>query len=90
VSVSEVPVGGGVVLADAGVVVTQPTRGEFRGFSATCTHHGCTLASVSSTINCGCHGSRFEITDGSVANGPARNRLPEKPVRVDGDQIRLA
>lgn len=90
VAVSEVPVGGGVVLADAGVVVTQPQRGQFRGFTATCTHMGCTLASVTSTINCNCHGSKFEITDGSVANGPASKPLGEKPVRVDGDQIRLA
>jgi Rieske Fe-S protein len=55
-------VGGGVILADRGVVVTQRSSGEFKGFSATCTHQGCTVSSVSNgTINCACHGSRFSI-----------------------------
>ena len=90
VAASEVPVGGGVVLGDDGLVVTQPTAGRFRGFSATCTHQGCTVGSVSETIDCPCHGSRFSITDGSVANGPATSPLPERPVRVQGGQVRLA
>jgi Rieske Fe-S protein len=87
---AEVPVGGGVILTDPGVVVTQPEQGTFKGFSATCTHQGCTVASVSETINCTCHGSRFSITDGSVQNGPATSDLPEKPVTLEGDQIKLA
>jgi Rieske Fe-S protein len=89
-AVADVPVGGGVVVADHNLVVTQPTRGRFRGFSATCTHQGCTVSSVDDTINCPCHGSQYAITDGSVVGGPAPRGLPEKPVRVDGDQIRLA
>jgi Rieske Fe-S protein len=90
VPAADVPVGGGVVVADQNVVVTQPSDGRFLGFTAICTHMGCTVASVSETINCDCHGSRYSITDGSVVNGPAQRALAEKPVRVVGGQVRLA
>ncbi|WP_432066652.1 Rieske (2Fe-2S) protein [Streptomyces sp. C10-9-1] len=87
---SEVPVGGGVVLADQEVVVTQPEEGEFRAFSAICTHQGCTVASVSDgLIACPCHGSRFRVEDGSVAVGPATRPLPPKQIAVSGDSVRL-
>lgn len=87
----EVEVGGGVVLGDQDVVVTQPAAGEWKGFSATCTHEGCTVTDVSDgTINCNCHGSKFSIADGSVVAGPAPQPLPEKPVVVEDDWVVLA
>ncbi|MGH3243938.1 MAG: Rieske (2Fe-2S) protein, partial [Spirillospora sp.] len=88
---ADIPVGGGKVFEDAKVVVCQPTQGEFKAFSATCTHRGCAVGSVSGgTINCHCHGSKFKITDGSVANPPADKPLEEKKVSVKGGQIMLA
>ncbi|HEU4542847.1 MAG TPA: Rieske (2Fe-2S) protein [Jiangellaceae bacterium] len=88
VSASDVPVGGGVILADQGVVVTQPADGEFKGFSSTCTHQGCTVGEVSDgLIRCPCHGSRYFIEDGTVENGPATQGLPEVAVSLDGDKI---
>jgi Rieske Fe-S protein len=90
-SASDIPVGGGTVFADQDVVVTQPARGEFRAFSATCTHQGCTVSEVTDgTINCNCHGSRFAVADGSVVGGPAGSPLPERSVQVTGGQILLA
>jgi len=89
-SVSEVPVGGGKVFAAQSVVVTQPTAGQFKCFSAMCTHAGCKVSSVENgTIKCPCHGSGFKIQDGSVANGPATAPLPSRTVRVDGDKLVL-
>jgi Rieske Fe-S protein len=83
---ADVPVGGGVI--GGGVVVTQPTEGEFRGFSSTCTHQGCTVASVADgVISCPCHGSRFSAEDGSVENGPATAPLPEVTVSVEGGNV---
>jgi Rieske Fe-S protein len=71
-------------------VVTQPTKGEFKGFSAVCTHQGCTVNEVAGgTINCPCHGSKFDVTDGSVTAGPAPKPLEYKSVKVEGGQIRL-
>lgn len=89
-STADVPVGGGLILAQQAVVITQPTKGDFKGFSSTCTHMGCTVGSVSDTINCPCHGSMFSIEDGSVVGGPAPAGLAAKDVVVDGGSINLA
>jgi Rieske Fe-S protein len=87
---SGVPVGGGKIFEDQAVVVTQPTAGTFHAFSAICTHQGCTVDSVAGgTINCPCHGSKFSVTDGSVAKGPAKKPLPAKQVSADGGQLRV-
>ncbi|EST22725.1 hypothetical protein N566_26315 [Streptomycetaceae bacterium MP113-05] len=86
---SEVPEGGGTILKDQELVVTQPTAGEFKAFSAVCTHQGCLVASVADgTINCPCHGSRFTIGDGSVAHGPATQPLAEVNVSVKDGAVR--
>jgi Rieske Fe-S protein len=88
---ADVPVGGGTVLTDRKLVVTQPTKGEFKAFSAICTHQGCTVKDVTAgTINCPCHGSKFRVTDASVAAGPAPRPLAEQPITVRGGEIRLA
>jgi Rieske Fe-S protein len=85
---TDIPVGGGVILGDHNVVITQPTAGNFKAFSATCTHQGCRVASVSDgTINCNCHGSKFNITDGSVANPPAPSPLPPVTITVESGEI---
>jgi Rieske Fe-S protein len=87
---AEVPVGGGVVYTSAKVVVTQPAKGEFKAFSAVCTHVGCLCNQVADgTINCPCHGSKFKITDGSVVAGPAPSPLPSEPITVSDGKILL-
>jgi Rieske Fe-S protein len=91
IDTSKVPVGSGTIIAASSVVVTQPTEGEFKCFSSTCTHQGCPVTAVEGgTINCKCHGSKFSITDGSVKGGPATKPLAEKQINVDGDSITLA
>jgi Rieske Fe-S protein len=88
---SEVPVGGGKIFAADKVVLTQPTAGDFKAFSAVCTHQGCVVAEVKGEdIDCNCHGSKFSITDGSVVNGPATKPLEALKVTVSGDQISVA
>ncbi|MFI6736216.1 Rieske (2Fe-2S) protein [Nonomuraea sp. NPDC050451] len=88
---ADIPEGGGKVFENEKIVVTQPSAGEFKAFTAVCTHAGCTVATVSNkTINCPCHGSKFSINDGSVKDGPASEPLEEKKITVDGDKIKLA
>ena len=88
---ADVPVGGCAVYADAKVVVTQPTEGEFRCFSAVCTHQGCLVSSGSDgVIPCNCHSSQFSLEDGSPQSGPASAPLEAVEIVVDGDNIALA
>ena len=85
---SDVPVGGGKVFSDAKVVVTQPTAGQFKGFSANCTHQGNPVGSVQGgQIVCPFHNSHFSITDGSPVSGPAQSPLPAVTVAVQGSNI---
>ncbi|HTU72875.1 MAG TPA: Rieske (2Fe-2S) protein [Trebonia sp.] len=89
-SASGITVGGGKVFTAAKVVVTQPSAGEYKGFSAVCTHMQCIVDQVAGgTIDCPCHGSKFSIKDGSVVSGPAPSPLPSAPVTVSDGQVML-
>jgi Rieske Fe-S protein len=89
-STSEIPVGGGKVFSAEKVVVTQPAAGEFKGFSAVCTHLQCLVDQVAGgTIDCPCHGSQFSVKNGSVVTGPATSPLPAQSITVAGGQITL-
>jgi nitrite reductase/ring-hydroxylating ferredoxin subunit len=88
---SDIPLRGGKIFEEEKVVITQPGPGDFRCFSAVCTHLGCILTDVrGGTMNCWCHGSLFDIADGAVEHGPARRPLPRVPIRLEGDRIRLS
>ena len=84
---ADVPLGGGAIYDGPQVVVTQPAEGEFKAFSSICTHAGCPVSTVTETINCDCHGSRYSLEDGSVVAGPASNPLPAKKVSVQGADL---
>ncbi|MDA8435194.1 MAG: Rieske (2Fe-2S) protein [Actinomycetales bacterium] len=91
VATADVPVGGGLVLPDQQVVVTQPTAGTFRAFSAVCTHESCSVTQVShGAIICPCHMGQFSAADGSVLGGPPPAPLAPVPVTVSGGTITLA
>src|SRR6478752_1221243 len=87
----EIPVGGGLIFPEQQVVVTQPTEGQFKCFTAVCTHQGCIVSSVQAGgIRCECHGSVFSVEDGSAVNPPATVALDEVDITVEGDQISIA
>ncbi len=83
----DIPSDGGLILADAAVVLTLAESGDVLAFSATCTHQGCTVASIEGgEIICPCHASHFDLATGTPISGPARKPLPPIAVEVrNGD-----
>ena len=91
VSTADIPVGGGVVLEAKQVVVTQPTQGTFKAFTAVCTHEGCIVANVADgTITCPCHMGQFSAADGSVTGGPPPAPLTPVTFELSGSTITIA
>jgi nitrite reductase/ring-hydroxylating ferredoxin subunit len=92
VTTAEVPEGGGVIVSANGqaYAVTQPTKGEFKCFSAVCPHQGCNCNAVQDgQIVCPCHGSMFAIATGDVTQGPATTGLTAEKITVAGSSISL-
>lgn len=85
----EVPVGGGLVVMDSKLVITQPEEGDYRAYSAICSHQGCTVQEVTHAIRCWCHTSEFDLETGEPLSGPATEPLEPFTVTVDGTDIIL-
>jgi Rieske Fe-S protein len=92
VATSEVPVGSGKILTGPKIVVTQPTQGDYKAFTAVCTHLGCTVGSISDGfIICPCHGSHYAIATGvPTPDSPAKAPLAPIDIKVKGSEIDLA
>lgn len=87
---ADVPVGGGKVIDKWKILITQPTAGVFKAFTARCPHRGCTVGRFhedEGTVECPCHGSTFSIATGERVSGPENGPLAEFPLRVEGDGI---
>ncbi len=86
----EIPLNSGKIFrfgSRAGILVRMPS-GEFRAFSATCTHLGCIVQHRADLgrIWCACHNGHFDL-NGHVLAGPPPEPLPAFTVNVRGDQI---
>jgi nitrite reductase/ring-hydroxylating ferredoxin subunit len=90
-STADIPVGGGIIVEEPAVVITQPAEGDFKAFTAICPHQGCLVSEVvDNEIICACHGSRFSGTDGAVLEGPSQQGLTPAGVTVDGGSVVLS
>ncbi len=71
----------------AGILVKAPD-GEFRAFSATCTHLQCTVQyrSDSQDIWCACHNGHYDLNGRNIA-GPPPKPLEQYLVNIRGDEI---
>ncbi len=73
------PTAGSSILVDFG--------GQWRAFSAYCTHAGCVVELSGSSIYCPCHAGYFSPVDGSVTGGPPPTPLPEYGVVMQGGDL---
>ncbi|HKT22176.1 MAG TPA: Rieske (2Fe-2S) protein [Nitrososphaerales archaeon] len=61
--------------------------GQWRAFSALCTHAGCVVDFTGSSIYCPCHAGYFSPSNGSVQGGPPPSPLPEYGVTVQAGAV---
>jgi cytochrome b6-f complex iron-sulfur subunit len=73
------------------VILVRNAAGEFRAFSATCTHLDCTVQyrKDMGLIWCACHNGRYDLNGRNVA-GPPPRPLDEYRVVVQGDEISIS
>lgn len=68
----------GAVAGDTPVLLLR-RGGTIHAIHNRCSHRGCTLSEGEldgQVITCPCHGSRFDVADGSVLRGPATSSQP--------------
>ena len=70
------------------VILLRTSTGEFKAFSATCTHLDCTVQyrKDMGVIWCACHNGRYDLTGRNIA-GPPPRPLEEYRVIVQGDEV---
>ncbi len=69
-------------------ILVQTAGGEYRAFSAICTHLDCTVQFKPDErlIWCACHNGRYDLT-GKNISGPPPRPLEEFKVNIRGDEI---
>lgn len=69
-------------------ILIHSKEGEFRAFSAVCTHLTCTVfyETDTETIFCPCHNGRFDLS-GNVVSGPPPAPLESFRVEISGEEI---
>jgi Rieske Fe-S protein len=88
VNAADVPVGSAAIVGQ--VVVSQLTAGDFKAFSAVCTHQQCLVSRVQGeNVICTCHQSTYSAKDGSVIAGPAPFPLPARTVTQSGGSLTI-
>lgn len=73
-------------------IAVANVAGTFYAFGDTCTHMQCSLAGgdlEETTVICPCHGSEFDVTNGEVLRGPAREPVGAYEVRAEGGNLEV-
>lgn len=66
------------------IVVHRSDSGDYTALLMRCTHKACRPMVFEYSLDCPCHGSRFDF-DGRVLAGPAQTDLESFPVSLDGE-----
>jgi len=70
------------------VILVRTAAGDFKAFSAVCTHLECTVQYRKDlgVIWCACHNGRYDLTGRNIA-GPPPRPLDEYRVIIQGDEV---
>ena len=82
----------GIGRAKGGRIALANVAGTLYAVDDTCTHRGCSLGDGKldgSTLQCACHGSRFDVTSGAVVRGPAEDPVRSYPVNVANGEVQV-
>ena len=81
-----------VVVDDTPVMFVRHSDG-IHALHDRCSHRGCSLTDMGEVdghiVTCNCHGSKFDLRDGSVQQGPATTHQPSYDVRESDGQISI-
>jgi nitrite reductase/ring-hydroxylating ferredoxin subunit/uncharacterized membrane protein len=81
------------VVVDETPVLLVRHRKHVHALHDRCSHRGCSLGELGEvdgeTVECGCHGSRFSLRDGSVERGPATAPQPAYEVREQDGAVEI-
>lgn len=74
------------------IIVIHHPDGQFKAFTATCTHLGCTVQYMpeSKDIYCACHGGHYDAQTGKNIAGPPPKPLTELKVTIINDEIKVS
>ena len=92
VAAADIPPGRAFQFTDANgdpAWLLHEPNGDFRAFSGTCTHAGCSVSLSGGAFVCPCHGGRYSASDGSVLGGPPPSPLPRLNIQVVDGDVRL-
>jgi Rieske Fe-S protein len=84
-SLDDIPIGTAKALKGADgkkIIISHPAKGKVAAFSAICTHAGCAVKPVGTSLDCPCHGSKFDYATGEVTAGPANKPLPAVQIHM--------
>ena len=91
--ISAVPMGAMVAVDVEGRrIAVANVDGTLFGFDDACTHRHCSLAKgrlSGKTVTCECHGSQFDVTTGSVLQGPAVLPVRTYPVKLEAGRVQV-
>jgi nitrite reductase/ring-hydroxylating ferredoxin subunit len=81
----------GAKVDGTGVLIAN-IESTFYAITSKCTHMGCNLSEGflhGNTVTCPCHGSQFNVTNGQVVHGPAKNPERSLSIRVEDGKIAI-
>lgn len=87
IAATEIPVGSAKIIDN--VIFAQPEEGVFKAYSQTCPHQNNLITEIDGDVaTCTAHFTSYNLSDGSVIEGPGRDPLTEYEVTEEGGTVK--